>query len=51
MRESAPAGRAYLLSFGYPADPAALTWPKRKGWKTLDEVVHWERWENHERPR
>lgn len=34
----------FFLSFGYPADPAALTWPKRKGRKALDEVVHWERW-------
>lgn len=36
---------AYLLSFGYPADPSELTRPKRAGGrKTLDEVVHEERW-------
>jgi nitroreductase len=34
----------FILSFGYPADPEALTWPKRKGRKPLDEVVHRERW-------
>jgi nitroreductase len=34
----------FLLSFGYPADPEALTWPKRKGRKSLEEVVHYERW-------
>ncbi len=35
----------YLLSFGYPADPAVLTRPKRAGGrKTLAEVVHVERW-------
>ena len=35
----------YLLSFGYPADPEMLTRPKRAGRrKTLDEVVHVERW-------
>ncbi len=34
----------FLLSFGYPANPEALTWPKRKGRKELAEVVHWERW-------
>jgi nitroreductase len=35
----------FLLSFGYPADPAALTWPKRAGGrKSFDEVVHLERW-------
>jgi hypothetical protein len=34
-----------MLSFGCPADPAALTWPKRAGGrKPLDEVLHWERW-------
>jgi nitroreductase len=37
----------YLLSFGYPADPAVLTRPKRAGGrKTLAEVVHVERWGN-----
>lgn len=35
----------FLLSFGYPADPAQLTAPRRAGKrKTFDEVVHWERW-------
>lgn len=34
----------FILSFGYPADPAALTWPKRKGRKSLAEIVHTERW-------
>ena len=35
----------YLLSFGYPADAAALTAPPRKGGRrALDDVVHWERW-------
>jgi nitroreductase len=34
----------FLLSFGYPANPEALTWPKRKGRKPLDEIVHRERW-------
>jgi nitroreductase len=35
----------YLLSFGYPADPAALTSPRRAGGrKSLDEIVHDERW-------
>ncbi|HLO31310.1 MAG TPA: nitroreductase family protein [Anaerolineales bacterium] len=33
------------LSFGYPLDQAKLsTAPKRGGRKTLDELVHWERW-------
>ncbi|MCO6450694.1 MAG: nitroreductase family protein [Caldilineales bacterium] len=33
------------ISFGYPADPEALTQPPRAGRKrSLDEVVHWERW-------
>lgn len=33
------------FSFGYPADPAALTRPNRKGGRAaLDEVVHRERW-------
>jgi nitroreductase len=35
----------YLLSFGYPADPTALSRPNRPGGrKPLDEVVHRERW-------
>jgi len=35
----------YLLSFGYPADPSVLTAPnKRGGRKSLDEVVHRDRW-------
>jgi nitroreductase len=35
----------YILSFGYPANPADLTAPLRAGGrKSLDEIVHWERW-------
>jgi nitroreductase len=35
----------YLLSFGYPADPAALTAPLRTGGRQpLDKIVHEERW-------
>jgi nitroreductase len=35
----------YLLSFGYPADPAKLTDPLRAGGRQpLDEIVHEERW-------
>lgn len=34
----------FVLSFGYPADPAALTWPKRQGRKPVDAIVHRERW-------
>ena len=35
----------YLLSFGYPADPAALTAPPRPGGRRpLAEIVHEERW-------
>jgi nitroreductase len=35
----------YILSFGYPADPAKLTAPPRAGGrKPVDEVVHRERW-------
>ena len=35
----------FLISFGYPADPAALTAPKRRGGRvTLDSIVHEERW-------
>jgi nitroreductase len=33
------------LSFGYPADEAALTRPPKKGGREkLEEVVHWEKW-------
>ena len=35
----------FLISFGYPADPDALTAPKRPGGRvTLDSIVHEERW-------
>ncbi len=35
----------FILSFGYPADPAALTAPNRPGGrKPLDALVHHERW-------
>jgi nitroreductase len=35
----------FLLSFGYPADPAILTAPKRPGGRrSLPEVVHEDRW-------
>ena len=35
----------YLLSFGYPAEAATLTAPPRAGGrKSLDEIVHYERW-------
>jgi nitroreductase len=34
----------FLLSFGYPANPEALTWAKRKGRKSLEEIIHHERW-------
>jgi nitroreductase len=35
----------FLLSFGYPADPAALTAPPRPGGRrALSEIVHEERW-------
>jgi nitroreductase len=34
-----------ILAFGYPADPSALTMPPgRGGRRSLDELVHWERW-------
>jgi len=37
----------FLLSFGYPADPAALTRENRAGGrKPLDDLVHHERWSN-----
>jgi hypothetical protein len=40
------------FSFGYAAKPEALTWKKRAGGRrTFEEVVHRERWENHERSR
>lgn len=33
------------ISFGYPADPTELQRPPRRGAKrSLDDVVHWERW-------
>lgn len=33
------------LSFGYPAEPEKLTAPPAQGGrKTLEEVVHWEKW-------
>jgi nitroreductase len=35
----------YLISFGYPANPADLTEPPRAGGRRpLDEIVHEERW-------
>jgi nitroreductase len=35
----------YILSFGYPANPADLTAPRRAGGrKALDDIVHDERW-------
>ena len=35
----------YLLSFGYPADPAALSRPPKPGGRrSLDELVREERW-------
>jgi nitroreductase len=35
----------YILSFGYPADPAALTAPPRPGGRRpLEAMVHLERW-------
>ena len=42
-----PADRwcGYLLSFGYPADPADLTRPPRAGGRRpLEDVLHRERW-------
>lgn len=39
----------YLLSFGYPADPARLTAPPRPGGRrALAELVHEERWRGSE---
>lgn len=35
----------YILSFGYPAEPSALTAaPRRGGRRPLEEIVHRERW-------
>ena len=35
----------HILSFGYPADPSALTAPNRRGGRRpIDELVHHERW-------
>ena len=35
----------FILSFGYPADPAVLTAPKRAGGRrALADLVHEERW-------
>lgn len=35
----------FLLSVGYPADPADMTRPPKAGGRLpLDDVVHWERW-------
>lgn len=42
-----PAGRhcEYLLSFGYPADPEAMTRPSRPGGRRpVETLVHEERW-------
>ena len=39
----------FLLSFGYPADPEALTRPNRPGGRRpVDELVHLETWEQLE---
>ncbi len=36
----------YILSFGYPADPARLTAPNRPGGRrALEEIVHREHWQ------
>lgn len=33
------------LSFGYPLDPAKISQPPKKGGRrTLEEVVHWDKW-------
>jgi nitroreductase len=43
-----PAGMhcEFMLSFGYPADPASLTRPNRaRGRHVLEEIVHQERWQ------
>ncbi|MFI5258068.1 MAG: nitroreductase family protein [Candidatus Limnocylindrales bacterium] len=35
----------FLLSFGYPLKPEALTWAKRAGGrKPLEAIAHYERW-------
>jgi nitroreductase len=35
----------FMLSFGFPTNPEALTWPKRAGGrKPLEAIVHHERW-------
>jgi nitroreductase len=35
----------FMLSFGYPAKPEALTWAKRAGGrKPLEAIIHYERW-------
>lgn len=35
----------FALSFGYPADQQAITRPPQKGGRrSLDEMLHWERW-------
>jgi nitroreductase len=35
----------FMLSFGYPENPEALTWAKRAGGrKPFEAVVHTERW-------
>lgn len=41
-----PAGRRcdLIMSFGYPANPEALTRPRRPGRRPLAELVHLERW-------
>lgn len=41
-----PTGRRcdLIMSFGYPANPEALTRPRRPGRRSLDELVHLERW-------
>jgi nitroreductase len=35
----------HAISFGYPADPAALAPPRQGGRRPLESVVRWERWE------
>jgi nitroreductase len=43
-----PAGMhcEFILSFGYPADPAVLTKPNRPGGRRpLEDLVHHERWD------